>query len=155
VNGAWGLISVGLFATPRFLNLAYGNSEHPGFVYVLRDGTADGTLLAAQLVGLLMIMGWVFVVMFPFFVWLDWKGWFRADPLEEIVGLDTSYHGGLALLSSSTEERGINAEYVSAYRQKKEDTLRRRNTSRNAISDTVVDVSVGGHDDRGATGGEF
>jgi hypothetical protein len=71
-------------------------------------------------------------IMLPFFIWLDWKGWFRADPLEEIVGLDTSYHGGLALRGGGDE---INPEYVSAYKkQKEENILRRRSQSRNSTA---------------------
>ena len=54
--------------------------------------------------------------MMPFFIFLDWKGWFRSDPLEEIVGLDTSYHGGCILGSSDAQP-----EYISAYKQRKEE----------------------------------
>ena len=81
INGAWGLISVGLLASPRHLVVAYGRSDHPGLVYSWEQGQTDATLLAVQIVGLLLIISWVFVIMFPFFIWLDWKGWFRADPL--------------------------------------------------------------------------
>lgn len=82
-------------------------------------------------------------IMLPFFVWLDWKGWFRSDPLEEIVGLDTSYHGGLALLSGSQD--GVNPEYISAYKKKKseETQIRRRN---HGLSDTIAGSSAGRED---------
>lgn len=138
-NGIWGVLAVGLFASPGRLELAYGRSQHPGWFYSL-PVKSDGTLFAAQLVGLLFIMGWVFVIMFPFFVWLDWKGWFRSDALEEIVGLDTSYHGGLALLSG---DEGVNPEYISAYKKKKEEqsNLRKRKGAVPLPSDTVPDVS--------------
>mmetsp|Transcript_12599 Transcript_12599/g.25522 ORF Transcript_12599/g.25522 Transcript_12599/m.25522 type:complete len:554 (-) Transcript_12599:259-1920(-) len=144
LNGAWGLISVGLLASPRHLLVAYGRNNHPGLVYSWEQGQSDATLLAAQLVGLLFIMGWVLVIMFPFFIWLDWKGWFRADALEEIVGLDTSYHGGLALLAD--DGGGVNPEYISAYKQKKQEKLMSRNP-RIAVSDTVVGDSVAAHED--------
>ena len=32
-------------------------------------------------------------IMTPFFLTLNYLGWFRADPLEEVIGLDISYHG--------------------------------------------------------------
>ena len=54
--------------------------------------------------------------MFPFFLALDWKGWFRADALDEIVGLDLSYHGGIALSGDSS----VKPEYFKAYEERKE-----------------------------------
>jgi Amt family ammonium transporter len=124
-NGLWGLIAVGLFASPTRLELVFGHSKHPGLFYSWRDGNSDGTLLGAQLVGILFIFGWVMVNMIPFFLLLDWKGWLRSDPLEEIVGLDTSYHGGLALLAG--HDGGVNIEYVSVYQKKRSaEILQRR-----------------------------
>jgi hypothetical protein len=80
-------------------------------------------------------------MMLPFFVLLDWKGWFRSDPLEEIVGLDTSYHGGLML---SLDDQ-INPEYVSAYKKRREENVRRRSERNPHISNTVL--SEYDHDD--------
>jgi len=121
--GIWGLLSVGLFASPNRIQSAYGRSDHPGWFYSLGQGHSDGSLLACQVVGMLFIISWVGVIMFPFFIWLDWRGWFRSDPLEEIVGLDTSYHGGLALLAGEEE---VHPEFISAYKKQKEDNLRNR-----------------------------
>lgn len=42
----------------------------------------------------LAIMAWTLVTMSPFFLWLNYQGWFRSDSLEELVGLDASYHHG-------------------------------------------------------------
>ena len=127
VNGMWGLISVGLFASKRFLELAYGKEmEHVGFFNSFSNGGADARLLAANCVGIVWVCFWVFGIMMPFFVWLDWKGWFRSDPLEEIVGLDTSYHGGLIL---SGGDDGVNPEYISQFRKQRTE-LRNRRTSR-------------------------
>jgi len=101
--------------------------------------------MGAQMIGLLFIIGWIFVIMFPFFVWLDWKGWFRSDPLEEIVGLDTSYHGGLALLSGGDE---VNPEYISAFKRKKEENnMRRRSRIRSPnVADTITGESTDGRE---------
>ena len=86
--GIWGVISVGLFASPRFLKQIYGHNDHPGFFYSFTHGGADAYLLAANLVGLLFIIAWVLALMLPFFLMLSYLGWFRTDSLEEIIGLD-------------------------------------------------------------------
>ena len=108
-----------------------------GFFYSFNNGGADATLLAANICGMLFIFAWVMFIMLPFFIWLDWKGWFRSDPLEEIVGLDTSYHGGLMLGA----EDQINPEYISAYNKRKEENVRRRSSHRssNHITNTVLE----------------
>ena len=117
INGAWGLIAVGLFASPGRLEAAIGHSEHVGFFYSFGHNGVDGVLLAAQIVGMMFIFGWVMFTMLPFFVWLDMKGWFRSDPLDEIIGLDTSYHGG-CVLGANTEK--IGPEYIAAMEKRKE-----------------------------------
>ena len=75
VNGMCGLISVGCLASPSRLLLAYGRDTHVGFFYSFSQGGADATLLGIQLCEILFIIGWTSAVMFPFFVWLDWRGW--------------------------------------------------------------------------------
>jgi Amt family ammonium transporter len=77
VNGMWGLIAVGFLASPRNLNLTYGiDVPHVGWFYSLARGSGDARLLAAQVVGILFILGWCLIIMMPFFIWLDWKGKF-------------------------------------------------------------------------------
>jgi hypothetical protein len=133
VSGIWGLISVGLFASPTYLQEAYRHARHPGWFYTLKSGS-DATLLGAQLCGTLFIIGWVLINMLPFFVWLDWKGWFRSEAMEEIVGLDRSFHGGLALLAG---EEVVRAEYITAYKKrKKEGGLRKRRSRLRGHFDT-------------------
>jgi Amt family ammonium transporter len=134
MNGMWGMIAVGLFASPRRLEEAY-NKEilHAGWVYSWRDGSGDAALLGAQVVGILFITGWVMGIMMPFFVWLDWMGWFRSDPLDEIVGLDTSYHGGLMLNSGEDE---VNPEYISQFQKQRSDLRRRRGHNDDTIEGT-------------------
>jgi Amt family ammonium transporter len=128
-NGIFGMIAVGLFASPKRLELTYARElPHVGWFYSWGSGSADAHLLGAQVVGVLFIVGWVFSVMLPFFIWLDWKGWFRSDPLEEIVGLDTSYHGGLILASGDEQ---VNPEYISQFRNKREELRRRRQSASN------------------------
>ena len=88
-GGLWGVIAVGFFASPRRLIDIYGHADHPGWFYSFgNNGGSDAALLAANLVGLLFILAWVFFTMTPFFLMLSFCGWFRADSLEEIIGLD-------------------------------------------------------------------
>jgi Amt family ammonium transporter len=111
VNGIWGLLAVGLFASPRKLELAYGSIEHAGWFY----NFSDANLLAAQVCEALFVFGWTFFTMIPFFVWLNYQGWLRADSLEELVGLDISYHGG----KNSRESGSVKKEYIDAYERHK------------------------------------
>jgi Amt family ammonium transporter len=119
VSGIWGLIAVGLFASPTRLENVYGRSEHAGWFY---DGS-DLRLLGTQLIGTLFILGWVSFFMFPFFLWLDHRGWFRADALDEIVGLDLSYHGRNIELQ---DMEGPNRAAIVAYKQRKEERRQSR-----------------------------
>lgn len=152
INGAWGLISVGFFASPSRMGQVFGvETNYPGWFYSIGRGEAGNVrLLGVQLIGLIFICSWVMVIMLPFFVWLDWKGWFRSDPLEEIVGLDTSYHGGLALLNS---EDAVNPEYITAFQLKRrqQGNLRRRNPRTNdEIHHEMNGVDRSGAADAGA-----
>lgn len=124
VGGAWGMLATGLVASPDKLELTYGNADHPGFFYSFLNGGADGSLLLCQFVTILFILGWTFFTMFPFFIWLNYRGWLRADSLEELVGLDISYHGGML----GNDKRGVKKEYVDAYNRHKS-SIRRRNPS--------------------------
>ena len=130
-----GLIAVGLFAAPQRMEDAIGHSEHVGLFYSFSHTGADAVLLACQIVGMLFICGWVMFMMLPFFVWLDWRGWFRSDPLEEIVGLDTSYHGGLMLGGG---EDHISPEYVTAFNKRREENVRSKSERNPHISKTIL-----------------
>jgi hypothetical protein len=48
--------------------------------------------LACQVIEILFIVGWVSIIMTPFFLVLNYFGYFRSDALDEVVGLDVSYH---------------------------------------------------------------
>jgi len=105
-NGVWGCLAVGLLANPTRVQHAYSSFDTSsdgtdadaiaGLFYSWYHNENDFSLLGAQVVGMLFIIGWVLVIMTPFFLALSYAGWFRSDPLEEIVGLDISYHGGNA-----------------------------------------------------------
>ena len=80
--------------------------------------------------------------MFPFFVWLNYRGWLRADSLEELVGLDISYHGGMIPKSGS----GVKKEHVEAYNCHKGSLQKRRAGKSNPTSESWA-PSHGDRDD--------
>jgi ammonium transporter, Amt family len=92
-NGIWGVIAVGLFAAPSRMEAVFERSDHVGLLYSWSRGSGDARLLMANLVGILFIVVFVTGIMLPFFLAINYLGWFRADPLEEIVGLDIRYQG--------------------------------------------------------------
>ena len=111
-NGMWGCIATGIFASPRFVAKVYG-VEGGGLLY-----GEGGNLLACECLGILFIIGWTFGLMFPFFVLLKNIGWFRVDPLEEMIGLDIYHHKGAAYDLS-----GPNQDDVATYKASKSMTI--------------------------------
>jgi ammonium transporter, Amt family len=101
-NGIWGVIAVGLFASPKYMAVAGYNSEKCGLFY-----GCGGELLACQFAGFAFILVWVGGLMTPFFFILKLAGMLRVDRLEEEVGLDISHHRGTAYDLS-----GPNKEHV-------------------------------------------
>lgn len=89
-NGMWGCIAVGFFNVDA--GVFYGGS---------------GALLGANIVGVLFIIGWVTVLMVPFFYVLKVLNMFRVDPLEEDVGLDISHHKGSAYDLSGPKQEDV------------------------------------------------
>ena len=65
--------------------------------------------------------------MLPFFVFLNYMGWLRADSLEELVGLDLSYHGSTPASGTSGGQEQVKKSYVDAYNRHKS-ALRKRKT---------------------------
>lgn len=71
--GVWGAFSVGLFAVPEYIHLLHPGVTAAGLFYTINDGR----LLACQVIGILFVIGWVTVLMFPFFGLLHYLGWLR------------------------------------------------------------------------------
>ena len=126
LNGIWGCFATGLVASPSKMELVYGTSESVGWFYSLGRGEWNARLLGCQVCMLLFILGWTFFTMFPFFIWLNYKGWLRADSLEELVGLDISYHGGMG----GSTDNSVKKEFVEAYKRQK-GALRQRRRQNN------------------------
>jgi Amt family ammonium transporter len=83
VNGAWGLIALGLFADGTYgdgLNGVAGTVK--GLFY------GNGSQLMAEIVGVLTNFIFVFVIMYVFFKVLDMIVPLRVDPELETMGLD-------------------------------------------------------------------
>jgi len=83
VNGAFGVLSVGLFADGTYGDALNGvDGTVRGLFY------GDGGQLAAQIVGICTNFVFVFVVMYVFFKVLDRIVPLRVDPEHELEGLD-------------------------------------------------------------------
>eukprot|EP01023_Acetabularia_acetabulum_P031095 TRINITY_DN2929_c0_g1_i3.p1 TRINITY_DN2929_c0_g1~~TRINITY_DN2929_c0_g1_i3.p1 ORF type:complete len:204 (+),score=44.56 TRINITY_DN2929_c0_g1_i3:67-678(+) len=91
--GIWGLIAAAAFADKQLVNETYGTDG--GTVQGFFMG-GDGGLLAAAIVGIIVIFGWVSIFMAPFFTIMKFLGLLRVTEKEELSGLDESHHGGSA-----------------------------------------------------------
>ncbi|KAL2607740.1 hypothetical protein R1flu_026313 [Riccia fluitans] len=89
--GAWGLLFTGLFARQKYVFEAYGPGRgHGAFM------GGGGKLLAAQVIEVLVILGWVTATMVPCFWLLKKFDLLRISPDDEMAGMDLTKHGGKA-----------------------------------------------------------
>ena len=125
-GGMWGLIAAGLFASPTGMR-RYDDvevAEHVGLFY----NFGDGSLIACQVLGIIFIVIWVTAIMLPFFFILNYLGLFRADTLEELVGLDVSYHGWTsAVVDDVTQEQLDEYSNKSSHGRRNEERWGSRN----------------------------
>ena len=84
MNGMWGTIAVGLFATTS----APGNDTLTGLFY-----GGGFSLLGKQLLGMVCVLAWTAVTMTLFFLIIKATIGLRVTEEEEIVGLDSCEHG--------------------------------------------------------------
>lgn len=137
-SGIWGLLAVGLLSQPEKIQQVYGPDAHPGFLYSLVEGGSDANLLACQALGIAFITGWTLVTMLPFFVWLNFMGWFRIESVQELVGLDIAYNGGDGVgETKGPEEDDVKEEYLDAYQRYRQNmrTNRTKEPSKQRSSD--------------------
>jgi Amt family ammonium transporter len=76
-------------------------------VYHWSNGSGDFTLIGIQLIALLFIFGWTFIVMGVYFSALNAMGWLRIDEVEELVGMDISRHKGSCYDMSGPSEQDV------------------------------------------------
>lgn len=84
LNGIWGTVAVGLFATTA----APGNDTYVGLFY-----GGGVSLLALQLLGMLSVILWTAVTITITFLVIKKTVGLRASQEEEITGLDATEHG--------------------------------------------------------------
>ena len=84
MNGMWGTVAVGLFATTS----APGNDTLTGLFY-----GGGFSLLGKQLLGMVCVLAWTAVTMTIFFLIIKATIGLRVTEEEEIVGLDSCEHG--------------------------------------------------------------
>ncbi len=82
INGIWGTIAVGFLANPD------APAGLKGLFY-----TGSAAQLGIQLLGFLSVAAWASATMFCFFTILKKANFLRADPADELAGLDVSEHG--------------------------------------------------------------
>ena len=81
-NGIWGTLAVGLLANPD------APAGLRGLFY-----TGSFSQLGIQLLGFVSVAAWATVTMLIFFTILKKANFLRADPADELAGLDVSEHG--------------------------------------------------------------
>ena len=81
-NGIWGTLAVGLLANPN------APAGLRGLFY-----TGDFRLLGLQFLGFIAVAAWATVTMTCFFLLLRKIKFLRAEPADELAGLDGSEHG--------------------------------------------------------------
>ena len=91
--GAWGIIFTALFATKEYVSEVYA----AGRPYGLFMG-GGGRLLAAHVIQILVIVGWVSATMGPLFFVLHKLKLLRISAEDEMAGMDMTRHGGFAYI---------------------------------------------------------
>merc|ERR1712048_878739 len=109
-NGIWGVVAVGLFADPILMEKAGYATEHIGWFF----DANDPMLLLIELIQVGFILGWTLATMLPFFIILRCCGLFRADAIEEEVGLDISHHRGAGYVLDDPIDK-VAPEAISGY----------------------------------------
>nr|CAH67993.1 OSIGBa0157K09-H0214G12.4 [Oryza sativa] len=97
--GAWGILFTALFARQKYVEEIYG----AGRPYGLFMG-GGGKLLAAHVIQILVIFGWVSCTMGPLFYGLKKLGLLRISAEDETSGMDLTRHGGFAYVYHDEDE---------------------------------------------------
>ena len=71
-----------------------------------------GKLLAAQIVQILVVSGWVIATMGPLFYLLNKMKLLRVSRYDEVAGMDMTRHGGFAYAYHDEDEQSIKHAYM-------------------------------------------
>ncbi|WCJ24156.1 ammonium transporter 1 1 [Euphorbia peplus] len=91
--GTWGVLFTALFAREKYVGQVYGE----GRPYGLFMG-GGGRLLAANVIQIIVIIGWVSATMGPLFYILKKLKLLRISAEDEMAGMDLTRHGGFAYI---------------------------------------------------------
>ncbi|XP_038718673.1 ammonium transporter 1 member 4-like [Tripterygium wilfordii] len=91
--GSWGIIFTALFAKKEYVNEVYPGLPGRPHGLVMGGGVR---LLAAHIVQILVVVGWVSVTMGTLFFILHKLKLLRITAEEEMAGMDLTSHGGIA-----------------------------------------------------------
>eukprot|EP01025_Chloroclados_australasicus_P025954 TRINITY_DN25808_c0_g1_i2.p1 TRINITY_DN25808_c0_g1~~TRINITY_DN25808_c0_g1_i2.p1 ORF type:complete len:471 (-),score=64.99 TRINITY_DN25808_c0_g1_i2:425-1837(-) len=108
--GMWGLIATAAFADQDLVGQVYGGDF--GNSYGFLNG-GNGNLLAAALLGITVIFGWVSFFMVIFFTIMNYIGCLRVESETELSGLDLSHHGGDAYPIEMESKNGTEYKQLS------------------------------------------
>ena len=108
MNGIWGTLAVGLFATDTAPGYSIANASGETLTGLFYGGGFE--LLKLQLIGFVSVAAWTAVTITITFLVIRAAAGLRADREEEMAGLDTAEHGlpsayaGFAMLPEYIEE---------------------------------------------------
>lgn len=110
LNGIWGTLAVGLFATDAVPGYGIANASGETLTGVFHGGGLE--LLELQFIGVISVTAWTVVTITITFLIIKAVAGLRVDREEEIAGLDATEHGlpsayaGFVMLPEYIEESG-------------------------------------------------
>ena len=153
MNGIWGTIAVGLFATNSAPGYSIADSKGNELVGLFYGGGFK--LLGLQLTGFVSVAAWTVVTITIVFLVIKATLGLRVSEEEEIVGLDPTEHGlpsayaGFAIMDVSGDVMDVNentdlgsSEYATASKAKKDAAVPVVNATTPASSSGIHKVVI-------------
>ena len=153
MNGIWGTIAVGLFATNSAPGYSIADSKGNELVGLFYGGGFK--LLGLQLTGFVSVAAWTVVTITIVFLVIKATLGLRVSEEEEIVGLDPTEHGlpsayaGFAIMDVSGDVMDVNentdlgsSEYATASKAKKDAAVPVVNATTPASSSGIQKVVI-------------
>ena len=153
INGIWGTIAVGLFATNSAPGYSIADSKGNELVGLFYGGGFK--LLGLQLTGFVSVAAWTVVTITIVFLVIKATLGLRVSEEEEIVGLDPTEHGlpsayaGFAIMDVSGDVMDVNentdlgsSEYATASKAKKDAAVPVVNATTPASSSGIHKVVI-------------